>query len=292
MNELTLRLLTGAVLVGLVVLGTLVNAPLFFGVFGVIGLMSMVEYVNIFMLETPKSPLKIVRKIFSFGLIAFPFIAMVAFFYDMPLVSEVKTWLLYIVTYSLLMAFELLTNDKKPLHNLAYTAFGTLYLGFSFALLVYLVHFNHVFFEKSINASPSIILGIVLLIFMNDSLAYVFGRWLGKRPLFPNVSAKKTWEGAIGGGICTALLATTYPFVFQSATPYWYDWVAIACIVAVFGVVGDLIESMIKRHFNLKDSQDAIGITFLPGHGGFLDRFDSFIFVVPFIAMYFIWMYL
>jgi phosphatidate cytidylyltransferase len=107
-------------------------------------------------------------------------------------------------------------------------------------------------------------------------MAYIIGSKIGKTPLFPRISPKKTWEGTIGGAICTVLISFGLSYYFNTYTRL--EWLVIGVIIAIIGTIGDLIESMLKRSYEIKDSGN-----FLPGHGGFLDRFDSYIFALPFI---------
>ena len=115
---------------------------------------------------------------------------------------------------------------------------------------------------------------VLFNIWATDSGAYFIGRALGKRKLWPEISPKKTVEGAIGG-IASALVLTV---IFQLIHPLFSFSEALlaAIVIAVFGQMGDLVESALKRHYGVKDSGNI-----LPGHGGILDRFDSLIFVLP-----------
>ena len=121
-----------------------------------------------------------------------------------------------------------------------------------------------------------IIFGIMLLIWTNDSLAYITGSLIGKHKLFPSISPGKTWEGFAGGVLFTVLVAFILSkwLIQQTA----FEWMMIAAIVGIFGTLGDLVESMMKRNAGVKDSGNI-----MPGHGGFLDRFDAYLFVMPFI---------
>jgi phosphatidate cytidylyltransferase len=123
----------------------------------------------------------------------------------------------------------------------------------------------------------NIILLTLFLIWANDSFAYLIGSKIGKNKLFESVSPNKTWEGYFGGGIMAIVTGVILSFALD------YDltiMIIIAWIAWVIGTYGDLFESKIKRTFGVKDSGDI-----LPGHGGFLDRFDSFIFVAPFVLL-------
>ena len=123
------------------------------------------------------------------------------------------------------------------------------------------------------------VFGLLLLTWINDTAAYLVGSQIGKHKLFPRISPKKTWEGSIGGGVFTLILAGVLGYIFEEQSVV--QWLILGVIVVIFGSIGDLIESMLKRSYNIKDSG-----TILPGHGGLLDRFDAFIFLVPFATVY------
>ena len=121
-----------------------------------------------------------------------------------------------------------------------------------------------------------------MLTWGNDTGAYLIGSVIGKTPLFPRISPKKTWEGSLGGVAVTFIIAWLLSIYTQELT--LQTWLVLAGIVSVFGSTGDLIESMLKRSLGVKDSG-----TIMPGHGGFLDRFDAFMYMIPFAAAYLLW---
>lgn len=123
-------------------------------------------------------------------------------------------------------------------------------------------------------------MGLVLLIWTGDTAAYYAGRTFGKHKLAPSLSPKKTWEGAIGGGVGAMAVALLLASVWSGglAMPHW---LVLAGIVGTFGPLGDLFESALKRAAGAKDSA-----SILPGHGGVLDRFDALAFVAPLAAAY------
>ena len=127
---------------------------------------------------------------------------------------------------------------------------------------------------------PSIILGCFILIWVNDSFAYVLGKSFGKQKLFYRISPHKTVEGFLGGLLFCCISASIVSRYIDDtlSTP---NWLIIAIIVSVFGTLGDLIESKLKRESNVKDSGKII-----PGHGGILDRLDSIIFASPYIYLF------
>ncbi len=131
------------------------------------------------------------------------------------------------------------------------------------------------------NYSPILPLAIIFSIWINDTMAYLVGSFIGKTP-FSKISPKKTWEGTGGGAILCVIVMGLIPYSVNAFNilPLKH-WLAIAAICAVFGTLGDLLESKIKRTANIKDSG-----SFMPGHGGFLDRFDSLLVATPFVWLY------
>jgi phosphatidate cytidylyltransferase len=119
---------------------------------------------------------------------------------------------------------------------------------------------------------------IIFSIWINDTMAYLVGSFIGKTPL-TKISPKKTWEGTIGGVIITIVVAGIVSMLVWHQL-YW-PWIFIAGISAIFGTLGDLFESKLKRMAGVKDSG-----SFMPGHGGFLDRFDSLLGATPFVWLY------
>lgn len=168
--------------------------------------------------------------------------------------------------------YELYSNSKAPFVNIAFMVLGLFYIGIPFALVDFIAFEGETFYYKTV-------FGLLLLTWVNDSGAYLIGSKIGKTPLFPRVSPNKTWEGSIGGVITTMIFGAVLGLTFSEIAIE--NWMVLAVIVAIFGTLGDLVESMLKRSVGVKDSG-----SLLPGHGGVLDRFDGFIFVVPFAAAY------
>lgn len=175
--------------------------------------------------------------------------------------------LLLLLLY-LLFILELFLQSKQPFTNIGHYLLGVAYVGVPFSLLISISYWHD-------NYAPLRVFGLLLLTWTNDTLAYLIGSKIGKTPFFTRISPKKTWEGTIGGMVCTFLAAF---LLSRWIHDFGMDeWMLLAVCVAVFGTLGDLVESMLKRSVQIKDSG-----SILPGHGGFLDRFDSFIFVLPF----------
>jgi phosphatidate cytidylyltransferase len=127
--------------------------------------------------------------------------------------------------------------------------------------------------------TPNILVGFFIILWIYDSGAYVFGVSFGKHRLFERISPKKSWEGFIGGSIVAISAANVISVFFTELR--LFDWLIISAIIIVFGTFGDLVESLLKRELNIKDSGNI-----LPGHGGILDRFDGIFLSVPIIFAY------
>lgn len=129
--------------------------------------------------------------------------------------------------------------------------------------------------------SPLIPCAVLFSIWINDTMAYLVGSFIGKTP-FSSISPKKTWEGTIGGALlCMLVIAIAGSLIPVAKSISWKHWFHIAALCAVFGILGDLLESKLKRMANIKDSG-----RIMPGHGGFLDRFDSLLLATPFVWVY------
>lgn len=163
---------------------------------------------------------------------------------------------------------------------------GLLYITLPVVLMICMGFRGDVFTNDRINEitdtlkySRIIPCGIIFSIWINDTMAYIVGSFIGKTPL-SKISPKKTWEGTIGGAL---LCVITISLIGAATGFYSYkNWIMIAVICAVFGTLGDLLESKLKRMAGVKDSG-----TIMPGHGGFLDRFDSLLVATTFVALYY-----
>ena len=190
-----------------------------------------------------------------------------------------------IVELFLIFVLAVFSKNEKPVQDLAYTVAGIIYVGLPFALL------NRIsWMQEGINNGRipgcdynfHLILGPILLIWASDTYAYLVGSLIGKTKLYERISPGKTWEGTIGGGVLT--LASSYIVYGWFPELAFVHWLVISAIVVVFGTLGDLFESLLKRQAGIKDSGKI-----MPGHGGILDRFDSLIFVTPFVYLYLTW---
>ena len=161
---------------------------------------------------------------------------------------------------------------SKPFRGIAFTFLGIIYVIVPFSLL------NVMIFQPG-SYTFILVLGSLLILWANDTGAYFTGVRFGKRKLFERVSPKKSWEGFVGGiffSIGMSLVINHYTDVLHA-----WEWIVIACIIVIGGTYGDLVESLFKRSIEIKDSGRLI-----PGHGGFLDRFDGLLLSVPFITAF------
>jgi len=185
---------------------------------------------------------------------------------------------------------ELLNYRHFYIKNIVYSLFGLIYLSLSLALLLNIrsgmMWLMKEDLELAATVSGSIVIDkgfyipliIIGSIWVNDTMAYIVGSFIGKTP-FSKISPKKTWEGTIGGIVLAVLIIWLIDFfILKQST---INTPAIAAIASVAGTIGDLFESKLKRMAGVKDSG-----AILPGHGGFLDRFDSLLFAIPAVWLY------
>lgn len=211
---------------------------------------------------------------------------------------ELGWWLGLICLFILPITELLFTRELRP-KNIAHSFFGLIYISLSLGLMMDLGSIiRDLYLKYGEPGGPSFAafdpfpviypLIIILSLWMNDTFAYLVGSLIGRTPLSP-ISPKKTWEGTIGGMLCCVALVgfvfsripldtVTVGFRYQVPQSAWF---IIPGIAAIMGTLGDLLESKLKRLANVKDSGHI-----LPGHGGFLDRFDSLLVAVPFVWLY------
>lgn len=178
------------------------------------------------------------------------------------------------LTIFITFASILFAKKEEIVSHLGKIFLSIIYIVVPFTLIVQIPFLN-----ASFNYVNTTILGVFILIWTSDTFAFLIGKNFGKHKLLERISPNKTIEGFIGGMVFTFLASLVLANQFTSLTQK--QWLVIAGIVSIFGVLGDLIESIFKRQAGVKDSSN-----FIPGHGGFLDRFDSVIFAAPFIFIY------
>ena len=179
---------------------------------------------------------------------------------------------LVIVIMSVLIHWVFIKRTTINTEELVYVILGIVYI-----LLPLALAFNIAFIKG--HWQPQTLLAIFFFLWANDSFAYITGKWLGKHKLFPQLSPKKTIEGFVGGLIGALVIAHVIAYFWSNLTVT--EWVILSVLTAVFGTIGDLFESALKRAADVKDSGNLI-----PGHGGILDRLDSFLFAIPIAYFY------
>jgi phosphatidate cytidylyltransferase len=194
-----------------------------------------------------------------------------------------NAFLVLIPMMLLTMVLELYRRQDKPFDSIAHTFFSVLYTAVPFSMFPFAAFsrtgLNSILPHDKIIFSPGMIIGFFILIWANDTGAYLTGMSFGSHKLFERISPKKTWEGFIGGIIIASLAAWILSGWLGVVDKI--HWVIIALIVSIAGTYGDLVESMLKRSTGVKDSG-----SIMPGHGGFLDRFDSAIVSFPIVYLF------
>lgn len=268
-KNLFTRTTFGVLYVGILLFGILQGKYAFIGVFGTILGIALFEFFHLLERKTPHTISKILN-IIGGGVI---FISVYLYLEGICTFALATTSLLYLLT---LIFCAVLLKRKDMYHSIIYSIFGQIYITLPFCLLL-LISYQHD--VQKDNFQYIFVLAIFLFIWLNDSFAYLVGSLFGRHKLIERISPKKSVEGFIGGIFFTMLAGMTVAH-FHTEYPVGF-WMGFAIIVSLFGTLGDLFESLIKRTYNVKDSGRII-----PGHGGILDRIDSLLIVVPAIFLY------
>lgn len=265
-NNITQRIVTAIVGVLIVILAVYFSQWTFFALFLAICILTQLEFYKLTGLDG-MLPLK------SAGTMSGALIYCLSFFIEGGFL-ETKYYFLIFPAIALIFFIKLYKkSDKKPFTNIAYTLCGIFYVAVPFALL------NVIAFCRNGEYSFQIILGILSLFWASDTGAYFAGVKYGKTQLFARVSPKKSWEGSIGGAVTALVTATMLSYFYHDLTAW--QWLTVGSIIVVAGTYGDLVESLFKRSIAIKDSGSK-----LPGHGGFLDRFDGLLISSHFIMLF------
>ena len=271
-KSLLTRTISGAVFVALVVGSFFLPSYVQFILFTLFAVLAVYEYVTI--VETAGVKAHKVSSVLITVLLI-----MGAYFQKSIEIS----WVVAYICMNLVLAIELFRKEGQPFNNIVHTLMPIFWVAIPFTLAgVANVPLEH---EESV-------LALFILIWCSDTFAYCGGSLFGKHKMFERISPKKTWEGFAIGGLFTCGAAAGLSFIpyFSDALLYGAStttnvlvWVFFGLIVFVVGTLGDLIESMFKRSYGVKDSGNI-----MPGHGGMLDRFDSFLFAMPFCMIYWV----
>lgn len=289
MNETLKRAISGAVYIALLLTSILFSTESFITLFGVFLIITIYEFSNIVNLN----------KVFSilFGTLVYSSIILVShynkqstkflnetFNTNISLETNIKQLDLILLAITIVVSIKCIIFLFYDSVQKVSTSSKYLYLlGYITLPFVFIVKIS--FGTNDYN--PKIILGLFVLIWTNDTFAYLVGKSMGKHKLFERVSPKKTIEGFMGGVVFAAFAGFLISKLYIQPKPEFSNtsiliWTIIALIVSIFGTIGDLIESKFKRIAGIKDSG-----SIMPGHGGILDRLDSVIFVAPIIFLFY-----
>jgi len=269
MSELVKRIITGVIGATVFIGGILYSNWSFILIFLAIALAASGEFFRIIQKINKNK----IRKIDTFLYILFA-----AALYSTSIFALFNGKLYGLVIIALIAYFifqyYLSNKENKDLTSLWQQLLGFIYIIWPIVIINILAYYNY---NNEFN--PFIVLGILLIMWSNDIMAYFIGKRFGKTPLAKKISPNKTVEGFAGGFVGSLIMA----FIVMLAIPggYGTHWFAVAAIIAIAGPIGDLFESALKRKAEIKDSGNL-----LPGHGGFLDRFDALLFSLPFIFLY------
>ena len=270
-SNLTQRLITAVIGAATLVSAILYGPWTYFAIFFLICLLTLLEFYDLAGLDG-----MVVQK--TFGTIIGLAVFSLSFFIEFDMISYRYYFLIFPMASCVYMIKLYKKFERKPFTNIAYTFLGIFYVAVPFALL------NIATFENR-QYDYQIIFGCLFILWASDTGAYFAGTLFGKRKLFERISPKKSWEGFFGGAILAFAFAYALPYFFLSighdpSIRSW-QWMVIGAIIIVGGTYGDLVESLLKRSIEIKDSG-----TSLPGHGGFLDRFDGLLISAPFIVAF------
>jgi phosphatidate cytidylyltransferase len=265
MKETLVRSLTGIVFISVVILSLISHSYLYLLLFSTVLFLAWLEFVRISKKKIP-------------GRLGIPGATiLVLMFLGVFLLATgqlPENWILIpgMAPFLFLLLYAIF-RDQRSSYNLPYTLGGFLFLLAGFSALNLLVA------TGESGYSPRWVIFTLCFLWTNDTMAYVSGRLFGKHRIWPSLSPGKTWEGSIGGALFTLLLGWIFSRYYVELAAW--EWMVFALIVVVFGSLGDFLESWVKRTAEVKDSGNI-----LPGHGGILDRFDSFLFAVPAVTVY------
>jgi phosphatidate cytidylyltransferase len=260
MNQLMVRSISGAIFVLLMVLAIFSSVYTAGLMFVLLTAGALHEYYRLYALKSALWPLLGGIVLFSLGALVI--------YGELPLRFA---WIALIFPV-IILATDLSRKRKSPAANTIITSW--IYIIPAFLMGLYMV-------ADSADEGAKIMLSFFILLWSNDSGAYLWGKLLGKHKLYPAVSPGKTWEGCVGGGI-TAIIAAIIISQYFIETYTLTDWIVAAVLTAIFATLGDLYESLLKRSAGVKDSGKI-----MPGHGGVLDRFDGYLFALPVVFVYF-----
>jgi phosphatidate cytidylyltransferase len=280
------RSLTAVVFVIVMLAGLLVNQWTFFLLFSVIHFGCWQEYLQI--VSGIDARYNQISPFHRYGVMIAGWCIMLYFFNDGYRIAGMSLhtigWWAGLIFIFVLPAGEIILSRKLNFRNILYSFLGLLYISLSLGLLTNLRTVGYGSFLD--NLGLFYVLLIIGSLWINDTMAYIVGSLIGKTP-FSRISPKKTWEGTLGGIMLAVLVMGVIGYFVGPKTSdgsewsWVFFWMAVAAIASIAGTAGDLLESKLKRLAQVKDSG-----SIMPGHGGFLDRFDSLLVATPFVWLF------
>ena len=264
-SNLTQRIIAAVIGAILIISGILFSEWSYFIIFFLICAATQLEFYKLVGLDG-MIPLK------TFGTFCGLSLFTISFLIESGRIGEKYYFLIFPLATLIYLIYLYRKGAIKPFRGIAFTFLGILYVAIPFSLLNVMAFYPGQYaFE--------LLIGALLILWANDTGAYFAGVRFGRRKLFERVSPKKSWEGSIGGLILALAMAYTIA-LNTDILPLW-QWLVIGIIIVIGGTYGDLVESLFKRSIEIKDSGRLI-----PGHGGFLDRFDGLLLSTPFIITF------
>ncbi len=260
MSETITRLISGVVYAALLLFAIFISEYTFVVLIFLFGLIALHELQNLLQ----------VKSYITYFLLA-AFLVFFNLYHYLEYDYLLKTLMIITLIVNLLLIRDLLAIRKIPMFAQRKYLIIVFYLISALVFLTLIPYQNPDYIYE-----PKILIGVFVLIWSNDSFAYLIGKSIGKRKLFERISPNKTVEGFLGGLICTLLIS--YGIFYIVDIFNFKIWLGISIITCIFGTFGDLIQSKLKRQAGVKDSG-----RLMPGHGGLLDRLDSIIFASTFI---------
>ena len=264
MSEIVLRTISGVLYVSIIILAMFASREWFLGLFFMMAILTVNEFVKLVRVPSIFAYLVLILAFYFIGWNEFP-------------VQGVKLFLVLTIFVNSYLLKDLLWTNKIQIFENRKHILTYFYIIGGFVFLTLIPTINNDF-------SPHLIIFVFVLIWANDTFAYLIGKSFGKHKLLERISPKKTIEGFFGG-MTGAIIAGLVIYILTNQSEYMekpldnlWVWIVLAVIIAIFGTIGDLIQSKIKRQAGVKDSG-----TIMPGHGGIYDRLDSIIYASPFV---------
>lgn len=265
MNNLALRAISAVIGVAIIISAIVYSPWTFAGVFLLMAILTLQEFYGL----VEKSGTGLFK---AWGLVFTMGLFILIFLNQQEIIDSTTFWILPAL-FSVIFIYPLVQFGKgHAINSVALSILGVLYVAVPFCLIIPIAFLTGSF-------AYELVLGLLFAQWANDTGAYFAGKAFGRTKLFESISPNKTWEGAIGGLMLAVAVLITFGYYFDGLT--LLQWAGLAIVVSIFGSIGDLVESLFKRTLAIKDSGSMI-----PGHGGFLDRFDGLILAIPFALAY------